>query len=226
MSIHEGHRERMRKQFLENGLDGFNEHQVLEMLLFYCIPRRNTNELAHSLIEKFGSLSRVMEAPVSKLAEVPGIGNNAATLISFVSSMNRYCMIHRVNEDITILDSVNKCVEYFRPYFLNKRNEVVFMMCLDAKHKLLSCNQLGEGSFSSANISSRKIVGYAMQENATFVLLAHNHPSGLALPSAEDIHTTRYLAKMLNAMEIKLVDHLIFSDEEFVSIASSYNIFE
>lgn len=225
MSFHNGHRDRMRNRFLEQGLDGFDEHQVLEMLLYYSIPRIDTNELAHALIKKFGSLSRVMEAPVSQLAEVPGIGMNTATLISFVSAMNRFCMISKAKEGVTILDSVASCAEYLRPHFLNQRNEVVFMMCLDAKHKLLSCKMLGEGSINSANISSRKIVETAVQENATFLLLAHNHPSGLALPSPEDVQTTKLLAKTLKAMEIVLVDHLVFSDDDFVSIASSHNIF-
>lgn len=226
MSIHKGHRDRMRKRFLEQGLDGFEDHQVLEMLLYYSIPQIDTNELAHTLIKKFGSLSRVMEAPVSQLTEVPGIGANSATLISFVSAMNRYCMICKAKEGVTILDSVLSCAEYLRPHFLNRRNEVVFMLCLDAKHKLLSCKMLGEGSINSANISSRKIVELAVRENATFLILAHNHPSGLALPSAEDVQTTRHLARTLQAMEIVLVDHLVFSDDDFVSIASSHNIYD
>lgn len=226
MSVHNGHRERMRNRFLEQGLDSFNDHQVLEMLLYYSIPRVDTNELSHALINKFGSLTRVMEASASEIAQVPGIGVGTATFISFIAALNNYCLNRKASENVTILDSVASCAEYIRPRFNGKRNEVVYMICLDAKHKLISCNMLGEGSINSANISARKIVEAAVRENATFLVLAHNHPTGVAFPSPEDIHTTKYLAKLLRAVEVVLVDHLIFADGDFVSIASSHNIFD
>ena len=221
MSLHSGHRQRVRERFLADGLDGFSEHQVLEMLLFYCCPRKDTNELAHRLIGEFGSLVRVLEAPVKELEKVPGIGESASIFVSFTASFSRYYMVCKAKEQGDILHTVDECGRYLQPYFLGRTNEVVYILCMDAKCKVLTCKLVGEGSVNSANIPIRRVVEIALNSNATTVVLAHNHPSGLALPSHDDIETTLRLARAMDAVEITLADHIVVADSDFVSMVQS-----
>ena len=221
MSLHSGHRQRVRDRFLSGGLDSFNEHQVLEMLLFYCCPRKDTNELAHRLISEFGSLVRVLEAPVKELEKVPEIGHNASTFISFAAAFSRYYMVSRAKEQGNILHSVDDCGRYLQPHFLGRTNEVVYILCLDAKCKGLSCKMVGEGSVNSAGVPIRKLVEIALASNATSVILAHNHPSGIALPSNDDFTATDRAREALKNIDVQLADHIIVADGDFVSMAAS-----
>ncbi|MBP3673241.1 MAG: RadC family protein [Oscillospiraceae bacterium] len=221
MSIHDGHRDRMKNRFLEEGLDNFEEHQVLELLLFYCIPRRDTNPVAHALIDHFGSFSAVLDAPVEELKKISGISDNAATFLTLMGQSWRYYQVNRSMQPDVILTTVEKCGEYLMPFFSGKQNETVYLLCLDAKCKVRCCKEVGEGGVNSAAVPIRKIVETAMSNNASSVVLAHNHPSGLALPSGDDINTTRRVAAALDAVEITLVDHIIVADDDFVSLAQS-----
>lgn len=220
MPIHDGHRQRLKDRFRREGLDHFDEHQVLELLLFYCIPRKDTNPIAHALIQRFGSLSQVMEAPVEELEKVPGMGAGAATFLSLITAVGRYYLVNRTSQT-EILRTIEQCGEYLVPFFYGKRNETVYLLCLDAKCKVLCCREVGEGSVNSANVSIRKIVEAALNANATTVVLAHNHPSGLALPSAEDVQTTRQVAMALDAVEVTLADHIVVADDDYVSLVQS-----
>lgn len=220
MPIHDGHRQRLKDRFRREGLDHFDEHQVLELLLFYCIPRKDTNPIAHALIQRFGSLSQVMEAPVEELEKVPGMGAGAATFLSLITAVGRYYLVNRTSQT-EILRTIEQCGEYLVPFFYGKRNETVYLLCLDAKCKVLCCREVGEGSVNSANVSIRKIVEVALNANATTVILAHNHPSGLALPSAEDVQTTRQVAMALDAVEVTLADHIVVADDDYVSLVQS-----
>ncbi len=220
MSIHDGHRERLRDRFRREGLDNFEPHQVLELLLFYCIPRQDTNGIAHALLKKFGSVSGVLEAPASELKKVPGIGDSAATFIAFINDLARYYQVNRSTRPI-ILTTVEQCGQYLLPFFCNRRNETVMLLCLDAKCKVICCKEVSEGSVNSASVPPRKVVELALAANATSVILAHNHPSGIALPSDEDVCTTQRIGRALAAVEIQLVDHIVVADEDFVSMAQS-----
>lgn len=220
MSIHDGHRQRLKERFLREGLDNFEQLQVLELLLFYCIPRQDTNPIAHALLDRFGSVSKVLEATPEELKKVPGVGENAATFLSLVMATGRYYLVNQKEKD-TILTSIEKCGQYLLPFFHGRRNETVFLLCLDAKCKVLGCKEVGEGSVNSAAVPIRRIVEMALGVNATSVVLAHNHPSGLALPSGEDIQTTRRLSLALRAVEIELVDHVVVADGDYVSLAQS-----
>lgn len=220
MSIHSGHRQRLKERFLKEGLDNFNELQVLELLLFYCIPRQDTNPIAHVLLDRFGSLAQVLEAPTSELMKVPGIGEATATFLPLMASLCRYYLVHRTASNV-ILNTIEQCGEYLLPFFCGRRNEVVYLLCLDAKCKVLSCKEVGEGSVNSASVPIRRIVEMALANNATSVILAHNHPSGMALPSGEDQLTTRRLALSLSTVDIELVDHLVIADDDFVSLRQS-----
>ena len=220
LTLHAGHRERLKNRYLKEGLDNFDEINVLELLLFYCIPKQDTNPIAHALLERFGTLGQVLEAPVSELEKVKGVGHNAAVLLSLAPQLGRRYQVSKMM-NTSILTSVEACGRYLIPHFFGRRNETVFILCLDAKCKVLGCVEVGEGSVNSAGVPIRRIVETALAYSATTVVLAHNHPSGLALPSGEDVQTTHRVAAALNAVEISLADHIVVADDDFVSIVQS-----
>ena len=219
-SIHAGHRERLKNRFLTEGLDTFTDIQVLELLLFYAVVRQDTNPIAHRLLERFGSLSGVLEAEPEELKKVKGISDHAATLLHLIPQISRFYQVDSAQR-MEILTSLDACGAYLIPYFLGRKLETVFLLCLDAKCKVLCCRELGEGSVNSASISVRKVVETALAANATTVILAHNHPSGIALPSDEDVQTTRRIAAALNAVEIHLADHIVVAEGDYVSMVQS-----
>jgi DNA repair protein RadC len=220
MNIHEGHRERLKNRFLEHGLESFEDHSVLELLLFYALPRSDVNPIAHALINKFGSLAAVFDAPVAELARVPGIGRSTAEYIKLIPQVSRRYLMSRASFD-DILDSTKKAGEYLLPRFYAERDEIVYMVCLDAKCKVLNCKLLFRGSVNSANVSIRKIVENALVYNSTSVIIAHNHTSGIAIPSDEDRMTTRRIEQALKAVDITLSDHIVVADDDFVSMADN-----
>lgn len=221
MSIHEKHRQRQRERFREEGLEHFSERQVLEFLLSFSIPRKDTAPTAEALLDCFGSFPQVLEAKVEELQKVPGIGENSATLLALTMAVSRYYEQKKRQEAFVCLNTAEKYGAFLLPYFRGQRNELVYLLCLDAKCKPLSCKKVGEGSVNSAGIPIRRIVEMALTVSATSVVLAHNHPSGLALPSGDDVLTTGRIAKALEAVEIGLVDHIIVADDDFVSLAQS-----
>jgi len=220
MSIHKGHRDRQKKQFIENGLDGFEDYKALELLLFYAIPQGDVKPLAHRLIERFGSFDAVFDATISELKKVEGIGDHASLLFKLIIAANRRYMISR-NRGGNVIDSTEKAGKFIVPRFYGERDEVVYMICLDAKHKILNCKMLFRGSVNTSGINVRKIVENALAFNSMSVILAHNHISGVALPSEEDRLTTQKVQDALKAVEIKLTDHIIVADGDFVSMADN-----
>ncbi len=219
-SIHRGHRQRLKERFLRDGLDNFEEHQVLELLLFYGIPQRDTNPIAHALMDRFGSLSRVLEATPEELAEVDYVGDNVSTLFKLVTEVSRYYQVNCAMRE-KILTTIDACGKYLTPFFYGRQQETVFLLCLDAKCKVLCCEKVGQGGVNSAGVPIRQIVEAALKANASSAILAHNHPSGLALPSREDVQTTRRVAVALDAVEVELTDHIIVADNDWVSLAQS-----
>jgi len=220
MSVHDGHRKRVKERFRQEGLDSFDELHVLELLLFYCIPQKDTNLLAHALLDRFGSLPQVLEAPAEELEKVSGVGEHISTFLNLTTAVARYYMVS-LNKNQVILTDTDKCGEYLKHFFLGRRDEFIYLLCLDAKCKVLCCKEVGRGSVNSASLSVRRIVETALGVNATSVVLAHNHPSGIALPSSEDIATTRKVAMALDAVDIILSDHVIVAEDDFVSLAQS-----
>lgn len=217
MGVHDGHRQRMIQRFMQNGLDGFQEHEILEMLLFYCIPRRNTNELAHELLNAFGNLSGVLNASPAELQIVSGVGENTAAFLKLLPEIVRI-YYSQLQKEVR-LDTTAARGNYLIPKFLSLREEVVMLLCLDAKSRLLSCIKIYEGSVNTAEVHTRKLLNVALKSNAACVVLAHNHPSGVALPSPEDISTTNHVRRVLQSAGIQLVDHIIVAGRDFVSLA-------
>lgn len=219
-SMHTGHRERLKQRFLEEGLDNFTDVQALELLLFYGIVRQDTNPIAHNLIEHFGSLSQVLEASPAELKKVKGISEHTAILLNLIPQLGRYYQVD-CTQRMEILPTLDACGAYLVPRFFGRTRETVFLLCLDAKCKVLCCKEVGEGSVNAASISQRKVVETALAANATTVVLAHNHPSGIALPSDEDVQTTRRIAAALQAVEIQLADHIVVAEGDYVSMVQS-----
>lgn len=220
MIDHKGHRDRLRNKFLTHGLDVLQDHEVLELLLFYAIPRIDTNELARNLLDHFGTISAVLEAPLAELKEIGGIGDNAALLLHLITPLSRRYQLSR-NEKGICLPTTQACGDYLLPYFFGATEEKVYMLCMDAKCKVLTCRLLHTGSVNSASVPLRKAAEVALSCNASSVVLAHNHPSGLALPSRADEDTTDLFKSMLDALDIKLVDHIIVAENDFVSMADN-----
>ena len=220
MSVHEGHRQRMKQRLLQEGMDSFSEVQALELLLFYCIPRRDTNPVAHALLEQFGSFAQVLEAPVEELQKVPGMGEGSAAYLHMIHEAGRFYQVSRTRQ-VTVLRTLDECGAYLVPFFHGRTLETVFLLCMDAKCKVLCCRQLGEGGINSTGISMRRLVETALGAGASAVILAHNHPSGLAIPSEEDIAATRRAAEALRTVEIQLADHVIVAEDDYVSLRQS-----
>ncbi|MGI5928729.1 JAB domain-containing protein [Pseudoflavonifractor sp.] len=219
MADHTGHRERLRREFMARP-ESFPDHKVLELLLFYVLPRQDTNPLAHDLLDRFGSLQGVLDAQPEALAQVKGIGERAAVLFRAVKELGRRYGASRTSVE-DIVDSTRAAREVFAPLFYGARNEMVFLLCMDGKGKYLGCPKVGEGNVNAAEITARSIVEAALNHNAARVILAHNHVSGLALPSDEDRQTTLYLRNLLSQVGVILVDHLIFVDDDMVSMRDS-----
>ena len=220
MSIHDGHRDRMRRQLKTSGMDSLSDVQVLEVLLYYAAPRGDTNPTAHALLSRFGTLDSVFSAPESELKKVNGVGDAAAQLIRLVPQVARRCLMSR-SAQIEILDTTSKCGQYLLPYFHGESEEVVYLLCLDAKCKALDCVLIHRGGVNVASIAARKVVKAALDANATSVVLAHNHPSGVALPSPADMEATTQVRDALKRLDIRLIDHIIVADGDYVSMASS-----
>ena len=220
MSIHDGHRQRLKERFCREGLDNFDELHVLELLLFYCIPRVDTNPLAHRLLDHFGSLTAVLDASPEELEKVSGVSHGTSTFLSLITQVGRYYQVEH-SKPGEILRTIEQCGTFLLPYFYGREKETVFMLCLDAKCKVICCKKVGEGSVNSANIPVRRLVEIALGANATTVVLAHNHPSGLAIPSPDDIQTTHRVAAALEAVEIVLADHIVVCKDDFVSMTES-----
>ena len=217
-AMYMGHRKRLKERFLREGLQNFGDAQVLELLLFFALPRQDTSPIAHALLQRFGSLSAVMDARAEDLLEVGGIGESAVVLLKLAPGLlGRYLESSR--DPGAILLTTHQCGEYLLSHFFGARDEMIYLLCLDAKCKVLACRKLHQGSVNTAAVSVRKVVEAAISANATSVVLAHNHTSGLALPSEADKETTRALFYALKAVDVLLADHIVVAGDDFVSLA-------
>ena len=220
MGVHDGHRERLRARFAEHGLESFNELNALELLLCYAIPRRDTNELVHRLLDACGSLSGVFQASMQELTSIPGIGENAAALILMVPQIVKKAHVSKAKETKIIRNSTD-AGNYLLPYFLDEQDEIVMMLCLDNKRAVICCREMGRGVVNCVDANIRRMVETALKVKTTTVIIAHNHPNGVALPSREDDNFTRTLYRSLGLLGITLEDHIIVANDEFVSLADS-----
>lgn len=220
MYSNEDHRKRVRDRFRHEGLDHFTDVHALELLLFYAIPRKDTKDLARALLSRFGSFSQVLEATEEELLKVDGVGINTATYIRLLNDLCRYNQMSSLKTGVILKDST-EYGNYVLPFFTGRRNEAVVLLCMDAKCKVRSCQVLSEGDVNAIRLPIREVVEAALAANATTVVLAHNHPSGIALPSREDLAVTEQIAFALGNLGIYMADHIIVANGDFTSIAAS-----
>lgn len=218
-NIHDGHRERMRNKYINKGIDIFEQHEILEMLLFYAIPRKNTNDIAHELLEACGSLSAVFDAPIDILMK-HGLSYNAAVLLHMIPDLSRVYQSDKFdNEEKQITD--DNIGEKMVRLFAGKTEEVVYALFLDAKGKELYSGIVSKGGASFAPIYAKDLVSISARCNAVSVIIAHNHPSGIAFPSKADVEATADIADALETIGVRLADHIIVADRDYISLAST-----
>ena len=217
----------MKERFLKTGLEKFEEHEVMELLLYYCVPRQDVNALSHRLVDRFGSVLQVVQAPERELMKVEGVGKGITTFLQLLNETNRYLNISEGKYGKQMC-SVSDYGKYLVNFFVGIPNEVVYLLCMDAKAQVICCQIVAEGSVTSANISIRKLLDLAIGSNASSVVLAHNHPGGFAVPSGEDKITTMRVAKALYLADVELVDHVIVAGKDYISMRASglYNPYE
>lgn len=210
-NLHEGHRQRLKNRFLESGLDSFQPHNILELLLFYSIPRKDTNDIAHSLIEKFGSLSAVFDADFKDLITVDCITENSATLIKLIPAISRSYLIDK-NANVSNMTDLAATKKLLLSLFHGETVECVYVFFLNNKYDILDYKKVHEGSVNSSSIDARKILEYVVKLNASMIVFAHNHPSGSAYPSMEDIETTGHLLSMFVPFSIPIAEHFVVNE--------------
>lgn len=220
MGVHDGHRQRLRERFLLHNLESFHDVNALELLLSYAIPRRDTNELAHSLLEHFGSLQAVLDASYQELIAFSGIGEQAASLIRLVPQLVKKAAVSQADQ-IHVCNTTELLRAYLEPRFMNERDEVLYMLCLDSRLAVICCTEIARGVVNGLDVGIRRVVEEALKRRADAVVLAHNHPGGLAIPSVEDDFVTKQLSQALSSVQIRLLDHLIFAGSDFTSYRCS-----
>ena len=219
-NLHTGHRERLRRRFLEEGIDSFEDHQVLELLLFQVLLRGDTNLVAHRLIQRFGSLSAVLEADPQDVASVEGMGAKAAAFLSMIPQVTRRYYHDRVLRDRPKLNSSSAVAEYLIPLMAGRPEEVFYVLCLDTQCRVVYPALISEGTVKEAAVYPRHVVEVAIRHRAASVILAHNHPAGTSTPSPQDHHLTRLLVQALGPLDIKVLDHIIVASNNAYSFAS------
>lgn len=219
--MHEHHRKRMKERFLRDGIENFEPHNVLELLLFYSIPQKDTNEIAHRLINRFGSLSAVFEAPFSELVKVDGIKEHSATLIKLIPELAQRYASESCSLTGKLLPTMDDVGKYFKAKYIGETQEIVYLLLMDNKYKVLECVKIFEGSVNSSAITMRKLVEAAISAKASFAVLAHNHPGGLPIPSADDIFTTNEIHRAFTLIGINFLGHFIVAGDKYVNILKS-----
>lgn len=219
--MHEGHRQRLKNRFLSEGLSSFEDHEVLELLLYYAIPQGDTNPLAHKVINTFSSLNSVFNASVEELCKVEGIGEHTATLIKLVPHLAQFYTSLSARERKTIAN-VQEAGMFVCAMIGCLKDEVFAMICLDSQHRVLAFERIEKGTVSQTIVHPRKVVECALRHNASGVILAHNHPAGTAFASEEDRVLTETLCSILEGIEVHVIDHIIAaSADKFISMANS-----
>jgi DNA repair protein RadC len=210
---------RLRRRFIEEGLDAFDDHQVLELLLFFAIPRRDTNEIAHLLLKRYGSFSAALEADPVDLAQTEGIGEAAATLLSLVSALTRRYSVDRARQDRYPLTTSERAAEFLVPFMAGRTDEVFYVVCLDTQSRVITPALVVEGLPDRAHVEPRQAVEAALRHKAHSVVLAHNHPTGQAKPTTADHRVTQVLVKAFDAIGVAVRDHVIVAGEQWYSFA-------
>ena len=216
---HSGHRQRLRKRLVREGIEGFEDHQVLELILFYAIPRGDTNEIGHRLLRQFGRLSAVFDARICDLQKVRGVGEQTALLLNALPAIMRRYHIDRLVRDAPVLNSAEAVSRYLKPLMAGRTREVFYVLCLDSQLRLRFPARISQGTVKDAYVHPREVVEAVLAHHSSAVILAHNHPSGRLSPSQADHHLTRKLVNALGSIDINVLDHVIIADDQDYSFA-------
>lgn len=216
-SEHDGHRTRMRERFIRQGLDGFAAHEVLELILFYAIPQKNVNPLAHQLIDHFGSLHAVLDAPVEELVKLKGVGEYAAALLSLFSAVSARIQRSRAGERVTLRNR-REAQDYCLRLMEGLRQEQMMVVCLNGQMQVIGDALIARGSLSEVPAYPRVVADAVLRYNAHSVVLCHNHPGGSCFPSQSDVTMTARLGALLQSIEVVLIDHIIVADGQTFSM--------
>ena len=221
VNIHKDHRKKVKDRFFECGFTGMPDHNILEAILFLGIPQKDTNPIAHELINTFGSFSGVLEAKKSDLMKIKGMTESAAfAIMSYLPVNRRY--IESLQKKKPIFENNDQIVDFLKPLFFEKSTiERVFVLCFDTKNRLIACRNVCDGDISSALFDVRELMRIVLEVNAQKIIIAHSHPHGVVLPSREDIATTKLVFEMMKFIKVQLEDHFIVSDSGYMSMAKS-----
>lgn len=215
--IHDSHRARTKKKFLSNGLKNFAEHEIIELLLFYAIPRHDVNPLAHALLERFGTLNGVIDASLESLKQVKGMGENAATFFVLLHDLfNKYNSETRIKTKIA---STLMAKAFCKTLFGEPNVEQFYVICLNASNKIICYQLISTGTSSKVNVNVRQITDFAFKNKCERIIIAHNHPSEHCMPSDEDIAFTKKIICSCLLNDIDVIDHIIISKKEAASFA-------
>lgn len=217
-NLHANHRERTRQRFINEGLDSFAPHQVVEFLLFYAVPRGDTNGLAHKLLNAFGSISRLFEADPRDIAKRCNVKESTAIIFSMMPQVFRVYSKDAMKTRKALGDSA-AAGEYAQCLFTGRIYEAFFVICLDKQNRIIHEEMICEGTIDEVPCYPRLVMTSVLRHNAQKVIFAHNHPSGLRTPSGNDIESTNKLVKVLKEVNIDVVDHIIVGQEGYVSMA-------
>ena len=216
---HEGHRERMRTRYRVGGLDGFADHEVLEMLLYYCYPRGDTNPRAHEMLKQFGSLHNLLEADVEALMERLGCSENVAVLLNLIPALaNRYYLSKR-SQNFRLINE-RAAGEYAIDLFMGHSVERFYVLCLDSQLRLKNTALISEGTVDETAVYPREVARVAIHDKVANVILAHNHPGGSLRPSRADAEVTRQISEGLAYIGVKVLDHIIVAGDTYYSFAA------
>lgn len=222
---HIGHRERLRKRYLGEGIDNFEQHEILELLLYYAIPRKDCNPIAHRLLDEFNSISNVFETDVNRLAKVDGMGEISALLLNLIPSLARiYVQDKWSSDNKKVLGSVDSIGSYAIGMFVGKKNEEFAIICLDANRSVSYAGTVLKGTVNQTPAYPRLIVDEVLKHNAQTIVLVHNHPNGSILPSDADLMATKAIVEVMEAISVDVLDHIIVSGERFYSMAAMGNL--
>lgn len=214
-NIHDGHRARMREKMLKYP-DSLTDHELLECLLYCALPRIDTNPIAHELLNTFGSLSDVLNASIPELTSVSGIGASAAMLIKTVGAV---AVRSKSTPSLPTLRTAKDIAAHVHNLAASKPNEMFYLFCLDMQLRLLHTELISEGGISSVNINARKLAHVALRYNASSVVIAHTHPTGVPEPSINDIESTKFISELFSPLEITLLDHVIVTGRQYFSFS-------
>ena len=214
---HKDHRTRLKRRFLDEGLDNFEEHNVLELALFFAIPQRDTNELAHELIDRFGSLSGVLDASFDSLLEVDGIGEHAATFLKLLPEISRRYMLEKIPNKFNI-SNMEQIARYLVAKYAGETEEVAYLILFENGANLIDCVKIHRGNINSSSFNIRKAIEVAISKKAAAVIISHNHPNGRAVPSNDDINTTNTIRNAFSFLDITLAAHMLVAENECIDI--------